>query len=84
MRDIDELIQRLHDAPQRDPERIDKVLKAIGKYWKKNPDLRLMQLLTNACRLEYPHLNDFFFVEDDVVKRAVRKMDERISQLDTD
>ncbi len=36
----------------RDPKRIIKVLKYIEKIWKKNPDLRLMQLLLN-CRTQY-------------------------------
>lgn len=82
--EFDELIKTMNDRPIRDPERIDKVLKTIGKYWKANPDLRLMQLLYNACRLQYPDQRDFFFVEDEVVRKAVKRMDERISQLDTD
>ena len=29
----------------RDPKRIDEVLKELGKFWKKNPDIRFFQLL---------------------------------------
>lgn len=32
----------------RDPERIDVVLDTIREYWKKNPDLRLCQIIGNA------------------------------------
>lgn len=33
----------------RDPKRIPRVLAAIEKLWRQEPDLRLMQLLLNFC-----------------------------------
>jgi hypothetical protein len=36
----------------RDPKRIDKVLAALGKLWKKHPDQRLGQLLENYVFFE--------------------------------
>jgi uncharacterized protein YihD (DUF1040 family) len=44
----------------RNPNRIDSTLKAIGKYWKKDPDWRLGQLISN-CISE----SNLFFIEDD-------------------
>ena len=41
----------------RDPKRISKILKYVEKIWKKNPDLRLMQLLLNA--------RTHYYTEDD-------------------
>jgi len=43
----------------RDPKRIKKVLMAIKKAWKKNPDLRLMQLLGNCFDF------DAYYIEDE-------------------
>lgn len=41
----------------RNPERIDKVLAAIGEVWHKHPDLRLGQLIMNVY-------GDPYYVED--------------------
>ena len=37
----------------RNPKRIEGVLKVLGKVWKENPDLRLMQLLGNLWDYNY-------------------------------
>lgn len=36
----------------RDPQRIDRILKLIGEYWKKHPDQRFGQMIINAGILE--------------------------------
>ena len=36
---------RLKKTAMRPPERIDEILELIEKIWKKNPDMRFMQLL---------------------------------------
>ena len=36
----------------RDPKRIKPILKLLKKYWKKNPDLRLGQILYNLSYTE--------------------------------
>ena len=48
----------------RDKKRIPKILKEIEKVWTKYPDLRLSQLLCNAC---YPltHNIDIYNLEDE-------------------
>jgi len=46
----------------RDPKRIPIMLKTLAKAWKKNPDLRLTQLLGNCFNPE-----DLYHKEDDVV-----------------
>ncbi|MBT2587915.1 hypothetical protein [Arthrobacter sp. ISL-95] len=37
----------------RDPQRIPKVLTALGEYWGNNPDLRLGQIMGNASIAYY-------------------------------
>lgn len=49
----------------RDISRIDGILSAIRIIWKNNPDLRLGQLLCNACG---PGL---YYVEDEVLLEAL-------------
>ena len=46
----------------RDPERIDRVLKALSVAWHKVPDWRLGQLI---CNMQRAAGNDLFYVEDD-------------------
>ena len=53
----------------RDIKRIDKVLKEISRAWKKNPDLRLMQLLVN-CR--YHNGDDMYFLEDSAMVARIK------------
>lgn len=38
----------------RDPDRIDEVLAELGIYWKRNPDLRLCQIVGNFLSEQYP------------------------------
>ena len=51
----------------RDPNRIDKVLAALGDVWKQYPDLRLGQLLTNVY--QDPTI---YFIEDDQLVNGVK------------
>lgn len=53
---------------QRDPARIDAVLAQVARVWKANPQLRLMQLLSNALPDVSPHYN----IEDDVLQAKLR------------
>ena len=46
----------------RDPERIDRVLKALSDAWHKVPDWRLGQLI---CNMQSAAGDDLFYVEDD-------------------
>lgn len=45
----------------RNPKRIPKMLARIKKIWDKNPDLRLMQLITNVT----DHGPMTYYIEDD-------------------
>jgi len=54
----------------RDPERIDRILDVLGEAWRRNPDLRLFQLLINAM----PHYVALYAVEDDVVERGLVRL----------
>lgn len=52
----------------RDPNRIDRILETIREYWKKNPDLRLSQIIHNA------DVRDLHFhLEDDELEKEIRK-----------
>lgn len=54
----------------RDIERIDKILEAVGKEWKKVPDWRFGQLLCNLQRFVN---NDMFYVEDEDFVKVLQK-----------
>lgn len=53
----------------RDPNRISEVLAAVEAQWRKNPDLRFTQLITNVTRLggysAGPDITGFYNIEDD-------------------
>lgn len=60
----------------RDPNRIGPMLKALETYWRKNPDLRLGQLVSNmavtvgvplVCGLGDP------YIEDDKMLKAIEE-----------
>lgn len=53
----------------RDKERIAKLLHLIYRIWKKEPDLRLMQLLSNPFKIEEP----LFYMEDDELEARLKK-----------
>ena len=50
----------------RDPKRIKKILKTIENIWKKNPDLRLCQLLENTA-IGFDRL--YYFEDDELIKK---------------
>jgi uncharacterized protein YihD (DUF1040 family) len=45
----------------RDPKRIPRIIKKLEKVWKKHPDYRLGQLISN---LQGPGVQDVFHKED--------------------
>ncbi len=47
----------------RDPKRIDMILKELEYYWKKNPDLRLGQIISNMG--SFANAPDIFYMEDE-------------------
>lgn len=50
----------------RDPNRIPKMMAVLLEYWAANPDLRLGQIIDNACRINHTYNNyDVFYVEDE-------------------
>ena len=53
----------------RDPERIDSILKLLEEAWKKNPDLRLTQLIMNALGFA----GDPYYVEDYAIDKALKQ-----------
>jgi uncharacterized protein YihD (DUF1040 family) len=65
----------------RDENRIDRILDVIRGYWKAYPDLRLSQVLVEACRVagakEHRALEPapgIFYTEDDALEQALRAM----------
>ena len=53
----------------RDPARINEILSIIEKVWKKNPDLRLMQLLGNC----WTSGHDPYYIEDDELLKKIQQ-----------
>lgn len=51
----------------RDFKRIDKILKAIQRHWKANPDLRLGQFLLNELDPSEYNIGKLFYLEDDLL-----------------
>lgn len=55
----------------RNPERIDEILAAIGVIWKKYPDQRFFQLISN---IPWKNITqDTFFYEDDKVLESLNE-----------
>lgn len=54
----------------RDPNRIDKFLKQLSRYWKQVPDWRFGQLLCNIQRYDG---SDLFFKEDEDLLKLFRE-----------
>jgi len=51
----------------RDPKRIRKILDLIERIWKRNPDLRLTQLIQNCFGT-----GDIYYFEDEDLERRLR------------
>lgn len=54
----------------RDPQRINRILKLIKKYWKLHPDMRLTQLIMNALQIT----EDPYYYEDDILEQKLIEM----------
>ena len=52
----------------KDPKRIDRILGLIRTIWKRNPDLRLCQLMGNTIEP-----GDDYYREDDVLEAQLRE-----------
>ena len=61
----------------RDKKRIELILNEIGFYWKRNPDLRLGQILSNMS-VEAGMSSDPFYLEDDRLLNVLIKENELI------
>lgn len=57
--------------PMRAPDRIPALLTALTDAWRQHPDLRLGQLIANAC----PPGTDLYHVEDNIVLAGLLAMD---------
>lgn len=57
----------------RDPKRIAPILESLCRIWEANPDLRLAQIISNACRGN-PAWPDVFSVEDATLMRELEVM----------
>ena len=59
----------------RDPNRIEPIIKEIEDFWKKNPDLRLGQIIANCVRTYDGRLNcDPFYIEDEQLLDGLHKL----------
>ena len=65
---LQKFIQDHYKRKTRDPERIDKILTKLSIAWKKHPDWRLGQLLTNF--MQSPNM-DLFYLEDNELEKLM-------------
>ncbi|GEM_PF-6598736 len=72
---IDKIGKYSTDNRVRDPRRIPKMLKRLEKVWKKNPHLRLAQLILNAFTCAGPSApyGRIYTVEDKELLAALEK-----------
>lgn len=62
---------------ERDPNRIPEVLAELEKYWKRNSDLRLTQIMVNFFgRQDGVSVPMFYNTEDDVVIQRLKDENE--------
>lgn len=54
----------------RDPERIDEILELLEMYWKKNPDLRLGQIVVNISQSE-GYGSEPYYLEDKTISKGL-------------
>lgn len=59
----------------RDPNRIHKIILRFEELWRKNPDLRFMQLINN---IQYSQGSDMFYTEDDELFEIIEKFDDAL------
>ena len=59
----------------RDPNRIDKMVEQLRTLWKKNPDMRLGQLIINLNHIKYGA--DVFYVEDENMETRLKEVLEK-------
>ena len=58
----------------RDKKRINRIINLIEKIWKKNPDLRLLQLLGNCFEA-----GDNYYKEDDELEKKLKEIYDEIN-----
>lgn len=57
----------------RDPKRIHETLALLEKAWRRYPDLRLAQLISNAAAFGAPS-RQLFYVEDEDLLRGLQEL----------
>lgn len=55
----------------RDPARIDEMVLVLRDIWRREPDLRLGQLIFNAARMGDSTVEDVFNIEDGVLRKGL-------------
>lgn len=58
------MIVRMFHRHMREEERIDDVLDELEEYWRRNPDLRLAQIIGNAGQ-DIGHGKDPYYMQDE-------------------
>lgn len=63
-------------SKKRDPKRIDRIIDKIREFWKKNPDLRLGQIVSNSAFLmgRVEDANTIFYIEDNELEAGLNKL----------
>lgn len=64
----------------RNPKRISRISKLIGEIWRKNPNLRLCQLIENCARLkkhkltDEPYRESMYYLEDEELEQRLKEV----------
>lgn len=57
---------------KRDPNRIKRITFLLEEYWKRNPDFRLGQIVSNLSNQSGFSI-DIFYIEDDIIENFLLK-----------
>lgn len=64
----------------RDPARIQIIISLLEAYWKANPDLRFLQIISNISRNTNFSV-DQFYMEDDLLKTLLEEENSKLGNL---
>ena len=64
----------------RDPARIQIIISLLETYWKANPELRFLQIISNISRNTNFSV-DQFYMEDDLLKTLLEEENSKLGNL---
>jgi len=62
------------------PEAKNRVIEMLRTVWMRSPSLRLGQLIENAVATTHPPDVDLFYIEDEVIVKALKAFDAKYGE----